>query len=116
LLNVVAKLSVVAGIVLSIVASFKGGLFGVLAFLCFFGGAGFWIYSAFVIHRQDKRLEDPSQTIKIRRLLNSGRFTVHATSPSDADSVEHAIRGNLAQMKQLIANSAEIRAKQTFEL
>lgn len=116
LLAALGRLGIVAGIVLAIIANFKGGLFETLAALSFFGGVAIWIYATLLMRKQDKRIESSLQTVTLKRLLNSGRFTVHATSPAQAELVEHEIRTNLANTKQLIARSADIKAKQTFEL
>jgi hypothetical protein len=49
-------------------------------------------------------------------LLNKPTFTVHAWNPAAAKGVEEEIREDLTALKAVIANSAEIKAKQTFEL
>ena len=43
-------------------------------------------------------------------------FTVHAWNPAAAKGIEEDIRENLVSLKNIIQNSAQIQAKQTFEL
>lgn len=84
--------------------------------LLFFGGLGLFIYGWFRSRREDKRFESSEQEITIKQLLNKSTFTVHAWNPAAARGIEQDIRDHLTSLKAVIANSAEIKAKQTFEL
>lgn len=64
----------------------------------------------------DKRLESSEQEITVKQLLNHPTFTVHAWNPAAAKGVEQDIRDNLVVLKDIIQNSAQLQAKQTFEL
>jgi hypothetical protein len=46
----------------------------------------------------------------------SGGFAVHALDPAQAKAIDDQIRGELAGIKAWIAESAEVRSRQTFEL
>lgn len=84
--------------------------------LLFFGGLGLAIYGWLHTRKQDQRLESSEQNITIKQLLARPSFTVHAWNPASAKGVEQDIRDELVSIKNLIADSAEVRAKQTFEL
>ena len=81
-----------------------------------FLGIGFVIYGWLRSRREDKRLESNEQEITIKQLLNKPTFTVHAWNPAAAKGIEDDIRENLVSLKNVIKNSAQIQAKQTFEL
>jgi hypothetical protein len=115
-LNSLGRLGVVGGFVLGVFSSAIGGSAGLIAGWCVFLGAGLWIYAAVVMRKQEKRLTDPDQVITLKNLLNNGRFTVYASSPLHAQSIEQEIRDSLSYVKQLITAGAEIKPKQTFEL
>ena len=115
-LNSLGRLGVIGGVILGVLSPAIGGASGTLAGWMLFLGAGFWIYSSMVMRRQDKRLENPDRVIKLKDLLNNGRFTVYAASPAHAQAIEEDIRASLTNAKQLITASAELKAKQTFEL
>ncbi len=84
--------------------------------LLFFGGLGLAIYGWLRGRGEDKRFETSEQHITIKQLLNNQSFTVHAWNPAAAQGIEQDIRENLFELKNLIRNSAQIQAKQTFEL
>lgn len=115
-LNSLGRLGVIGGFVLGLLSPAIGGASGTIAGWCIFLGAIAWIYAAVTMRRQDKRISNPDQVIKLRDLLNSGRFTVYAASPARAQDIDEEIRGALTYAKQLITASAELKAKQTFEL
>jgi hypothetical protein len=101
-----------------IIGGFIWGLAGGgnAAGLILFAGIGFVIYGWLRSRREDKRLESNEQEITIKQLLNKPTFTVHAWNPAAAKGIEDDIRENLASLKSVIQNSAQIQAKQTFEL
>ena len=116
-LSLVGRLMVVIGVpVFGIIAPFKGGIFGPLAGFCFFAGAALWGYGAFAMHRQENRLEAVDQTVRLRDLVNKGRFTVYAPDPQRANDIEQELRAALMSAKKLITDSAELKPRQTFEL
>jgi hypothetical protein len=84
--------------------------------LLFFGGLGVAVYGWLRTRKQDRRLENSEQEITIKGLLAKPTFTVHAFNPAAAKGIEQRIRDDLAALKNLIADSADIRAKQAFEL
>ena len=111
-----------AGILLVLVGFF-GSIYVMFAQLrttffgyCFFGGIGLAIYSWLQGRKQDKRIQNPDQTVRIRDLLTKGRFTVNAINPAYLKAIEDDIRSHLLTTKALIQESAEITTKQTFEL
>ena len=69
-------------------------------------------------HRtEDKRFEVREQQITVKQLLDESalhRPHLRPRPPPKASKMQ--IRENLSDLKNLIANSAELRAKQTFEL
>jgi hypothetical protein len=89
---------------------------GNAAGLILFAGIGFVIYGWLRSRREDKRLESNDQDITIKQLFNKPTFTVHAWNPAAAKGIEEEIRENLASLKGVIQNSAQIQVKQTFEL
>lgn len=66
--------------------------------------------------RIEKRLDTTEQTIMVRQLITKPNFTVNASNPAFAKVVEEEVRGELATLKTLIQESAELPARQTFEL
>ncbi len=107
----------VGGLVYAIINSFGTDQgksnFGVMVM---FVGIGVMIWGWIRAHREDKRLDNVEQTITVKRLLSNPLFTVHAWNAGYAKPIEEEIRGHLTGLKNIIANSAELRAKQTFEL
>jgi len=82
----------------------------------FFLGVGLFIWGWFRTRKEDKRFESSEQEITVKQLLNKPSFTVHAWNPAAAKGIENDIRENLVSLKNLIKDSAQIQAKQTFEL
>jgi hypothetical protein len=82
----------------------------------FFLGLGLFIWGWFRTRKEDKRFESSEQEITVKQLLNRPSFTVHAWNPAAAKGIENDIRENLVSLKNLIKDSAQIQAKQTFEL
>jgi hypothetical protein len=95
-----------------IVLGIAGTGFGFL----FFVGAGLFIWGFIRTRREDKRFETAEQEITVKKLLANPSFTVHGWNPAAAKGLEQDIREELVSLKNLIQNSAEIQAKQTFEL
>jgi hypothetical protein len=81
-----------------------------------FIGIGLEIYGWLRTRKEDRRFEADEQQITIKQLLTKPTFTVHAWNPAAAKGLEEDIRENLVALKSLIQNSAQIQAKQTFEL
>lgn len=84
--------------------------------LLFFAGLGFTVYGWVRSRKEDKRFESSEQQITIKQLLNKPSFTVHVWNPAAAKGIEEDIRQNLIALKNLIQDSAQLQAKQTFEL
>lgn len=81
-----------------------------------FIGIGLEIWGWMRSRKEDKRFEEDEQYITIKKLLNTPTFTVHAWNPAAAKGIEEQIREHLVSLKDIIKNSAQIQAKQTFEL
>lgn len=72
---------------------------------------------AFIRQRgENRRIENPEQEITIKQLLSNPRFTVHTLNAAVSKIFEDEIREALTRIKNLIKNSAQLQAKQTFEL
>ena len=101
-----------------IIGGFIWGLAGsgTPAGLIVFAGIGFVIYGWLRSRQEDRRLTTDEQRITIKQLLGNPSFTVHAWNPAAAKGVEQDIRENLVVLKNVIQNSAQIQAKQIFEL
>jgi hypothetical protein len=100
------------------IAGFIWGLAGggVPTGLLFFVGAGLEIYGWIRTRAENKRFESGEQQITVKQLLNKPTFTVHAFDPAAAKGLELQVRDQLKYLKDAITDSAELRAKQTFEL
>ena len=115
IMRLAGPLMIVGGIIYSIVESVghsntnMGGPIAVFGVIIFIVG---WVRG----RREDKRFENNEQTITIKQLLNHPTFTVHAWNPGLAKGFEDEIRDHLASLKNLISSSAQLQAKQTFEL
>lgn len=84
--------------------------------LLFFGGLGLVIYGWVRTRTEGKRIESSDQVLTIKRLLGNPSFSVHAFDPAAAKGFEQQVREQLQYLKNAIADSAELRTKQTFEL
>lgn len=98
------------------IGGFIAGVAGTNFGFLFFVGVGLEIYGWLRTRKEDKRFESDEQEITVKQLLNKPTFTVHAWNPAAAKGIEEEIRQHLASLKAVIQNSAEIKAKQTFEL
>jgi hypothetical protein len=114
-LNLAGRLTLIAGVVMFIASAWWRPYEGIGMAMMLVGG-GMWAFAAYDMRKHVKRIEEPSQTIRLRQLLNRGRFTVYAPSPAAAGAIEQDIRDALATAKHYISSSAELRPKQTFEL
>jgi hypothetical protein len=110
LMRSVGSIMIVVGVIWGI----AGG--GTPTGLLVFAGIGFVVYGWLRSRKEDKRLETSEQEITIKQLLNKPDFTVHGWNPAAAKGIENDIREHLVSLKNLIKDSAEIQAKQTFEL
>jgi hypothetical protein len=81
-----------------------------------FIGIGLEIWGWLRTRKENKRVEAPEQEITIKQLLHNPSFTVHAFNPAVAKGIEDDIRDHLSALKNLIQGSAQLQAKQTFEL
>lgn len=101
-----------------IVGGFIFGLAGGgnVAGVILIAGIASTVYGWLRSRREEKRFETDEQQITIRQLLSKPTFTVHAWNPAAAKTLEGEIRHNLVRLKDVIQNSAEMHAKQTFEL
>jgi hypothetical protein len=112
-LRVGSRLFVIAGVVAGVVGMFVGGMDGFSVFLLLVA------LGLFIFRKVNERRSEASyseQQITVRQLLQNPRFTVYAANPALATSYDDAIRDQLTRLKNLISASAEIRAKETFEL
>lgn len=114
-LRTIARLMMVGGFVWALVASFQRGAEGP-GTLVLFAGIALEIYAWRKTRNVDKRLDQPEQQLFLGKLLSDGRFTVYVVDPAHAKSVEEDIRNALVGIKQIIQGSAELSARQTFEL
>lgn len=108
IMRVVGRILMIAGVILGI----AGTNFGFL----FFVGVGLEIYGWMRTRREDKRFESDEQTITVKQLLANSTFTVHAWNAGYAKAIEDDIREHLVALKSLIQSSAQLQARQTFEL
>jgi hypothetical protein len=81
-----------------------------------FLGIGLTVFGFFRSRKEDKRFESDEQHITVKQLLDKPTFTVHAWNPAAAKGLDEDVRGQLAALKNVIQNSAQIQVKQTFEL
>jgi hypothetical protein len=114
-IRTIGRLLIVVAVVWGIVLGLSGQGEGPTAFLLFLG-IGLEIYGWIKSRGQDKRIEQPEQAITLRKLMSGSGFTVHALDPAQAKAIDDQIRNELAGLKALIAESAEVRSRQTFEL
>lgn len=114
-LRVLARLCVIAAVVCFIIGVFtNGGLFGFLSLVLPFVAFGLFIFRK--VGERKSNASYTEQKITARRLLQNPRFTVYAPNPALARNYDDAIRDQLTTLKNLMTASADIRAKETFEL
>lgn len=116
IIRAVGRFTLVAGIGYMIYSSFIHPATEPLGGLLFVVGLGLEIYGRLRARKEDKRVETSEQNITIGQLLNNPKFTVHDWNPAAAEGIEQDVRERLVGLKNLIRNSAQIQAKQTFEL
>jgi hypothetical protein len=109
LLRIIGVVMAIAGVIAGIAGSSLGGPL-------FFAGVGIGIWGWLRGRKQDKRVENPQQAISIKSLLGDPKFTVHTGTAASAKVVDDEIQGGLKRFKAVIAQSAELKEKQTFEL
>jgi hypothetical protein len=112
-MRVGARLCVIAGVV-AVIASIFVSAAGGLAFLFFLIAFGLFVFRKMGEKKSEVSYSD--QKITAGRLLQNPRFTVYAPNPARARSYDDAIRDQLTTLKNLMTASADIRAKETFEL
>jgi hypothetical protein len=85
-----------------------------LGFLLFFAAAGGWAYGyiAPILHANAIK----EHIVEIRHVMNNPAFSFYAETPAHAKILASQILEQLTDLKQLISQSAELGAKQTFEL
>jgi hypothetical protein len=106
----VYRIILVVGVIVAI--AYSGALGGLLFFVGIVMGI-----TGFIMDRRGTIEEsNPPQTLTLRRLLDNPRITIYAVDPADAKTVDDQLREHLADIKNLIEESAAIRAKETFEL
>ena len=98
---------------------FGGFIFGVLgggslAGLFVFGGIGFLIYGYIAPRLHEKQSSE--RFISVRDVLRDRSFSLYAAMPASAKQLDENLREQLVALKSMIAGSAEIAEKQTFEL
>jgi hypothetical protein len=98
------------------IGGFIWGVFGggTAAGLLVFGAIGMFI-AGFIMDRKPPGGSEP-QTITIRRLISNPRILIYAPDPASAKIVEDELSQNLTNLKSLIAGSAEVRGRHSFEL
>ena len=116
IMRVIGRFTLIGGIIYMIYSSFTHPATEPLGGLLFVIGVGLEIYGWLRARKEDKRFESSEQEITVKQLLNKPSFTVHAWNPAVAKGIEDEIRQNLVSLKNVIQNSAQIQAKQTFEL
>ncbi len=80
----------------------------------FVGAFLVFLYRKYAERRSTASYEE--RRITVRQLLKDPRFTVYAPDPAVAKGLEHNIREQLVDLKEIIQGSAEVPKKQTFEL
>jgi len=108
IMRFVGRLLIIGGAIAGIAGTNWGFLF--------FIGVGLEIYGWVRTRREDKRFDTDEQTITVKQLLGNPKFTVHAWNAGYAKGIEEEIRQHLVGLKALIKDSAQLQAKQTFEL
>ena len=80
------------------------------------GGIALYVSGRRRSRREDHRLIQNEQSVKIRQLMSNPQFTVHALDPAHAKQVDEDVRAQLAALKEMIRGSTELQSTQTFEL
>jgi hypothetical protein len=108
-------LLMIGSAITGVIMGFAGSGDGPTVFL-FIIGAGMAVYGWVRDQRQANRLADAGQIVTIGHLLSRASFSVHADDPSEAKAVDDLIRRHLADVKELLSDSADLATRQTFEL
>ena len=116
IMRIVGRFSIIGGIVYMIYSSFTHPATEPLGGLLFIAGIALEIYGWLRQRTENKRWEKDEQQITIKQLLNNPSFTVHGWNPAAAKGIEQDIREKLIGLRNLIQNSAQLQARQTFEL
>lgn len=116
LLRIVGRLMWIAGILRGMYEGFGHNIPTNYGGPLFFLGVGLEIWAFMRQRGEDKRIENPEQEITIKQLLSNPSFTVHTLNAAVSKVFEDEIREHLTGIKNLIKNSAQLQAKQTFDL
>lgn len=87
---------------------------GPLGFILFLAAASAWAYGYIAPIEHAKALKE--HVVEVRDLLKNPTFSFFAETPAHAKVLAEVIAGQLKDLKQLITESAELGAAQTFEL
>jgi len=116
IMRVIGRIMIIGGFLYSLLVEGFGHANTTIGGPVLFLGIALEIWGWMRTRKEHKRFETDEQEITVKKLLNAPSFTVHAWNPAAAKGIEDDIRENLVSLKNVIKNSAEIQAKQTFEL
>jgi len=115
-MRVIGRFMIIGGFLYGLIVEGFGHANTTIGGPVLFIGIGLEIWGWLRTRKENKRVEAPEQDITVKQLLNNPTFTVHAFNPAIAKGIEDDIRDHLASLKNLIQGSAQLQAKQTFEL
>jgi hypothetical protein len=115
IMRLVGRFMMIGGVIYGLIESFSHAQTNIGGPV-FFIGMGLEIWGWVRTRKEDKRFQEDEQRVTVKQLLNKPTFTVHAWNAGYAKTIETDIREHLVALKSLIKDSAEIQAKQTFEL
>lgn len=113
LIQTITRLCVVGGVI-SIFASPFVKVPETLPFYLFLIALGLFIFRKKAERRSDA--SNNTRVITVRDLLKNSRFTIYGVNPAVAKGMELDLREQLTHAKNVIAASAEVPTKSTFEL
>jgi hypothetical protein len=116
IMRYIGRLMLVGGLFYGLFGEGLAGIKTNIAAPIFFAGIGLSIWGWLRSRREDKRFESSEQEVTIKQLLSHPALILHAWNPAAAKVLEDELREHLVSLKNLIQGSAELRAKQTFEL
>lgn len=113
LLRAAAPLAGFVGLLIGLASPFTGWGSTLAGYLIVMA-IGFWVFGFLYDRRKVKDFTKDST--RVRDMISNRRFSIYASSPAEAKAVDAGLRENLTNLKALIAGSAEVGGKQTFEL
>jgi hypothetical protein len=105
----------VLGAIVLVILAITSGVGASLIFPVLIVGVVFMLFGNAAVKKQQETPWEP-EPIRVKKLMEPHSVLLYAIDPARAKAIDGEFREGLVSLKQLIAASAELRGKETFEL